>query len=281
MAKAKTKPGTDVAVRKVGTDVSVPDYLQGYKGRTGTEGIESTDVTIPRIKIGQDMTEEVQDGTLARGALFLNVTKQVLAEPGAPMPFTPLWRNKEYILWRPRKDNGGGILARAKLVQTKDGPRYQWDKPNQSFEVKIEGKTKVVWKTKNFIDEDGLDQWGSEIPGQKDSGIAATAHHNYLVVLEDGLVAAFSLSKSQAKKAKDFNALLKLSSAPMWARKFNATTIDEKNDQGTFKNVKFDNAGFVDAETYARYEAMAAGFAGRSINVDHSDGEDAASDGAL
>ena len=39
-----------------------------------------------------------------------------------------------------------------------------------------------------------------------DSGIAATAHHNYIVSLPSagGLLAAFSLSKSQAKKAKDF-----------------------------------------------------------------------------
>lgn len=276
MAKTK-KPGQEIAVRSGATDVALPEYLQGFTGRTGTEGIESTDVTIPRIKIGQSMTDEVKDGTLKEGALFLNVTKDVLAEPGSPLLFVPLWRGKEYILWRPRKDNGGGILARAKLVQTNDGPRYAWDKPNTAFEVKVEGKTKVVWKTKKFIDEDGLDAWGSEIPGQTDSGIAATAHHNYLVVLpgKGGLVAAFSLSKSQAKKAKDFNAMLKLSSAPMWARQFNATTVDEQNDQGKFKNVKFEGAGFAEQSDYERYAEMAKGFAGRTINVDHSDGPEA------
>jgi hypothetical protein len=285
MAKAKT--GTDVALRKsTEIAVDVPDYLKGFTGRTGTETIESADITIPRIKIGQSMSDEVKDGTLKEGSLFLNVTKEVLAEPGKPLIAVPLWRGKEFILWRPRKDNGGGILARARAVPGgPDGVRYKWDKPNTKFEVKVDGKTKAVWETKEFIDQDGLDAWGSEIPGQEDSGIAATAHHNYLVVLPEhgDLIAAFSLSKSQAKKAKDFNALLKLAKGvPMWARAFTVTTVDEQNDQGKFKNVVFANAGYVTQDQYKSYAAIAASYAGKIINVDQSDEDDGeAKDGRL
>jgi hypothetical protein len=279
----KKKPGQEVAVAKQGgaLAIDVPDYLKGYTGRTGTEGIDSSDVTIPRVKLGQSMSEEVKDGSVKEGALFGNVTKQLFAEPGVTLPFVTLWRGKEYILWRPRKDNGGGILARAKLVLDNGVKRYKWDKPNTEFEVKVEGKTKVVWKTKNFIDEDGLDQWGSEIPGQDDSGIAATAHHNYIVVLPtfDEMVTALSLSKSSAKKAKDFNALLKLGgNIPMWARQFTVKSIDDQKDSDKFKNYAFANDGFVPADAFKRYERMAEGFAGKDISVDHSDGDDDASD---
>lgn len=278
--KKPVAKGTAVAVRgstaPAKVDPKLPAYLQGYTGPRGTEGIEAADVTIPRIKIGQGTSEEVKDGTLEEGDLFLNLTKEVLAENGKPLRFVVIARAKEYILWRPRKDNGGGILARAKPVSTKDGTRYKWDKPNTEFEVKIDGKVKATWATQEYIDEDGLDQWGSEIPGNADSGIAATAHHNYVVLLldNDEMVAALSLSRSSAKKAKDFNALLKLGSAPMFARVFTATTVDEHNDQGDFKNVKIENAGYVDEEQFGRYKGMFDAFTGRQINVDVSDAGD-------
>lgn len=278
---SKRKTGTSVAVKKSGgvtvVDPKAPAYLQTYNGPTGAEGIESADITIPRIKLGQGTSEEVKDGTLKEGALFLNLTKDVLAEPGKPLRGIVIARSKEYILWRPRKDNGGGILARAKPVHTKDGVRYQWDKPNTKFEVKVDGKIKVTWTTKKFIDEDGLDQWGSEIPGNADSDIAATAHHNYVLVLPDhgDLVAALSLSRSQAKKAKDFNALLRLGTAPLPSRVFTFTSIDEHNDQGDFKNIKVENAGFVqDKDQFEKYLDMFKGFSGKIVNVDHTDGPD-------
>jgi hypothetical protein len=118
---------------------SLPSYLAGFTGPTGTEDIGAEDVTIPRLKIGQDMNKEVQSGDVERGDLFLNVTGATLVEAGSKLPFVVLARAKEYILWRPKKDNGGGILARAKPVNTPDGVRYAWDKPNTTFDVKVEG----------------------------------------------------------------------------------------------------------------------------------------------
>lgn len=284
-SKAAASKGTAVVVRgstaPAKLDPKLPAFLQAYTGPRGTEGIEAADVTIPRIKIGQGTSEEVKDGTLNEGDLFLNLTKEVLAEDGAPLRFTVIARGKEYILWRPRKDNGGGILARAKPVNTPDGVRYRWDKPNTTFDVKVDGKVKAEWTTQEYIDEDGLDQWGSEIPGNSDSGIAATAHHNYVVVLldHDEMVAALSLSRSTARKAKDFNALLKLGSAPMFGRVFTATTVDEHNDQGDFKSVKIENAGYVEDDQFPRFKGMFESFAGRVINVDVSDkGDDTPDD---
>lgn len=286
--KAKTKPAAakkSTAVAKVDEGKSnVPAFLANYKGPTGTEGIESEDITIPRIKVGQSMSEEVKSGDVAEGALFLNVSGDVLAEPGEKLPFVLLARSKEYILWNPRED-GGGILARAKPVDTPQGTRYAWDKPNQTFDVKVGGKVKVKWKTKTYIDEDGLGDWGSEIPDDKESGIAATAHHNFVVALptKDGLVAALSLSRSGAKKAKDFNALLKLGGrVPVFARKFTLATVDENNDKGDFKNFVVKPDGFVSEKDFPEYKTMAEGFMDMNYSVDHSDGgDDEAVDGRM
>lgn len=277
------KPAAKVPALSEKQNAALPAYLKGFKGPTGTESIESADITIPRIKIGQGTSDEVKDGTLKEGDVFLNITKEVLAEAGKPLNFVVLARGKEFILWRPRKDNGGGILARARAVPGEGGTRYQWDKPDTSFEVKVEGKTKVTWKTKKFIDEDGLDQWGSEIPGNQESGIAATAHHNYIVLLPDhgNLVAALSLAKSQVKKAKDFNALLKLGAGPLPSRLYSVQTIDEKNDQGAFKNFKFNPVGYVSEGQYDVYGPMATAFAGINYSVDHSDGPEDEGEKAL
>lgn len=281
--KAKAKTGTDVAVVKPGANavaVDVPDFLKGFTGRTGAEGIDSNDITMPRIKLGQSMTPQVKDGDFKEGVLFLNVSDEVLAEPGKPLPVVILAQSKEYILWRPRKDNGGGILARAKPVLVHGEKKYAWDKPNQDFKVKVEGKIDVTWHTKNYIEEDGLAEFGSEIPGNKDSGIAATAHHNYIVALPTfgNDFAAFSLSKSQVKKAKDLNALLKRQAQakgiPIYSLLFNAQTWDDKSDQGPFKNIEFKNAGYVTEADFRYYEGVAKSFEGKAINVDQSDGGD-------
>lgn len=282
---SKKKQGTDLAVVEEKSSAvavvnsSLPSYLAGFTGPTGTEDIGAEDVTIPRLKIGQDMNKEVQSGDVERGDLFLNVTGATLVEAGTKLPFVLLARAKEYILWRPKKDNGGGILARAKPVNTPDGVRYAWDKPNTTFDVKVEGLVAVKWKTKTYIDEDGLGDWGSEIPGDKDSKIAATAHHNYVVVLptHDDLLVALSLSRTAAPKAKDFNAMLKMGKGPLQSRIYAVETFDDSRDGHDFKNYKFTSAGFVPEQAdFQRYEALALAFKTKTYNIDQTDGDDAA-----
>jgi hypothetical protein len=276
MAKPAAKKGTEVAVRTA-TSVAVPDYLKSYTGPLGTENIDaSKDVTIPRLLLGQAMTPAVKEGRVKEGDIFLNITEEVLAEAGKPLSFVPLVVSKEFLLWRDRND-GGGIMARARRAETKDGVRYVWDKPNTEFSHKVGGKVKVTWKTGNCVEEDGLDQWGTEIPGDKESKMAATAHNNIIVALPEhgDLIAAFSLSKSQSKRAKDFNAMLKLSSAPIFARKFTAATEQESNGDATYANVRMKPAGFVEnAEAFERYKSMALGFVGKNVTVDHSGADD-------
>lgn len=272
------------AVAKVGSTAvaATPEYLKDYKGPTGSEGIDVKDVTIPRILIGQAMSDQVKDKVVKEGDLFLNITAEVLAEAGKPLRFVPLVVGKEYILWRDRKD-GGGIFARARRTETPNGVRYAWDKPNQEFKHKIDGKLAVTWKTGKYVEEDGLGDWGSEIPGDKESKIAATAHHNIIVALPDhgNLIAAFSLSKSQAKRAKDFNAMLKLSNAPIFARQFTATTEEETSDENRYMNVRMKPDGFVaDKAAFEAYKGMALGFEGVNVTVDHTNadgGDEAAS----
>jgi hypothetical protein len=266
-----------------------PSYLEGYKGKTGAEDIKSNEINIPRLKVGQDMSKEVQSGDVDRGDMFLNVSGETILTEGERLPFVILARFREIILWRPQKD-GGGILARAIATKTDDGVKYAWDQPDTEFDVKVEGKVKVTWKTGKYADEDGLLEWGSEIPGDKESGKAATEHQNYIVVLptRDNMVVALSCARTALGKAKDFNALLKMSSKPVVSRLFTVETVDDSRDAHDFKNIKFRpnrdaiedvtdaNAAFVNEAAFGLYNDMASSFAGKTIVVDQSDGGDQA-----
>lgn len=287
MTAAKKKAGTEVAVvdskvPAVKKDAALPAFLQEYKGRTGAEGIESNDVTIPRVMIGQAMTQAVKDGELEEGDIYLNIGHEKLADAGKPLPVVILATIKEYILWRPQEDNGGGVLARARKVVGRDGEtRFKWDKPNQSFEVKVGGKVKVVWKTKEYIDQDGLGEYGSEIPGDSESGRAATLHYNYIVALpsQDDMLAAVSLSKSKERKGRDLNSLLKrqaqAKNIPIWSLAFNLSSVDDKNQSSQeYKNVEFTNNGYVPDDKFAFYTNIANSLASKNVTFDETpDGE--------
>jgi hypothetical protein len=254
--KASLPPPKPVAVKSQPTEVAVaanlkvPSYLKDYRGPIGTENIENEDITIPRLKIGQSMSDEVKTGAVEEGSLYINVTSQALWTPGDdPILGLIVAQSKEYVLWRDQQDNGGGILARAKPERTPSGVRYRWDKPNQRFENKVGGKVKVVWETKTFVDENDIAAWGSEIPGDKESGPAATAHHNYLLYLPfDNVVAAISLTKSAVKVARNLNTVLKMGSReiPIFARKMLLSSVDETGGEFTYKNWQIKPNGILD-----------------------------------
>jgi hypothetical protein len=266
-----SKKKQDVAV----VDNNVPAYLKDYAGPSGAEDIDNDDVSIPRIKLAQGLTPEVKEGTVKDGDLFMNITEEVLAASGESFNVVVVARSKEFILWSP--DRSEGILARAKPVRVNGEIKYEWDKQDTDFTVKFKDGPKVTWHTGKYVSDNGMDDWGSKIPDDPDSGIAATAHHNYVVVLPDhgNMVAAMSLSKSQVKRAKDLNALLKLTPAPIFSKLIAVRAVDEKDNEGNdFFNYKFAPAGFVDEAAFIHNKALADSFADTDWAVDQSNNDD-------
>lgn len=281
MSKNETK--TEVAVpQSQNSALAVPDFLKGTT-RTDRSGLDAKDVTIPRIKIAQDGNPEVKSGDVPKGALFLNVTGEVLAEFSKPMTIIPIIAAKEYMLWRDQNDGGGGLLARARPVVEDGKVRYKWDKPHTKFTTKIKGVVAVEWTTKEYLDEPVLGDktladWGTQIAADADSPPAASVHYNYLVALPEfgNMIAAFSLSKSQVKRAKDLNAILEMSQYPVYSRIIRVATEPEKNTNGQeFFNVRFRPNGLVQDEQLfnwakGQHEYYAAnGFIVDQENPDH------------
>lgn len=242
-AQAAASTAQHVAVHEP-AEAPAAAFLSGYDGPTGAENIESKDITIPRLKIGQAISDEVKSGQVVEGALFLNVTSTAIWNPGdAPLPCVIVGLGKEYILWRDRLDNGGGIIDRARPMRDAEtgNIRYAWGDPNKKHTNKVKGLVDVVWETKTYIDEDLLDAWGTEIPGKADSGPAATAHHNYLLLLPTAgnVIAAMSMSRTGVKVAKGLNAAIKMGAtarSPLPMLKFNLSAFEDASGIKPFMN---------------------------------------------
>lgn len=248
----------------------VKPFLAGYDGPTGAENIESKDITIPRIKIAQAISEEVKNDGMREGSCFLNVTGQAIWSPGDdPLPCLVIGIGKEHVIWRDRDFEGGGILDRARPMRDENGHiRYAWSNPNQSYKNRIKNLVDVVWNTKTYTvdidlkkgaapldDEDTLASWGTEIPGNLDSGPAAGAHHNYLLLLPTigNVVAALTMSRTGVKVARGLNGAIKMGASartPLPMLKFNLTTFDDISKKGDpFKNWSIKPAGKLLSET--------------------------------
>lgn len=223
----------------------LPAYLQG-QSVVNHDNFDSSDVVIPRIKLLQGISPEIEQYNDAKSGNYWHTGLDMSL--GSEMRFIVADRRKKYLLQAPIQD-GQGILARSDDAK-------RWDKTG-SWQVKIKGQKNPVTWTINDIDveKSGLTGWGTSIPGDEDSPPAATLFYDYLVFLPDHLdlgPAVISLARSQIKKAKkglnDKISMHATNGRPMQALIFQAGVIDETSDGQSFKNWSFRSAGFVQDE---------------------------------
>lgn len=255
---------------------ALPATQSKYAGM-GQETIEKDDIYMPRLKLGQAMSPEVKDKVLNEGDLFNSVTGEVICEAGKTIPVIILMHNKEYILWDDRKGDDRGLLARATRVKVGDEIKYKWDKPNAEFEVKVDGKTKVKYKLAEYVDDDGLHKWGTQIPGNPDSPPAAGESQNYILALptRNYEMIAVSLSKTGVSVAKKLNTNLKFGKAAIFEREYQLGSFIDNRGDNKFANFQFSNTWKPVPEDIAdrMYEAYTT-LASRNIIIDRSDDND-------
>jgi hypothetical protein len=269
------KPAPSKAVAKVESKaVSKPSKYAGM----GQESIDADDIYMPRLKLGQAMTPEVKDGDLSEGDFFNSITGEVICPAGESIPVIIILHTKEYILWDDRKGDNRGMLARAMRVKDGDDVRYRWNKPNATFEVKVDGKTKVKYKTSQYIDEDKLNEWGTQIPGNEESPPAANEHQNYILAFptRDYEMIALSLSKTSIGAAKKLNTNLKFGEAAIFERLYKLSSYEDNRGENKFANVAFSTTfERVDDDVADRMYQAHIGLVGRNIIVDQDNEDDA------
>jgi hypothetical protein len=253
-------------------DGGVPAYLAGYKGPATNTMMENEDRIVPRMKLLQAISPELKSFNEAKEGVFWH---SILNESlGSEVRFSVIMARKSYVLFAPRGDD------RMILARSADGKT--WDRPNESFEVKIKGYAKPIeWNTKGSVVESGLANFGSSIPGDPQSPPAATLVYEYLVYLPDYpdcSPALISLSRSGIKRGKDLNSKISLraGSVPQFAQLYKAVVTSEQSAEGGYNGWSFKSDGVADEATFNTVLALAKSFETTSYRASDEDMSDEA-----
>lgn len=228
------------------TDDQLPAYLANVDVGP-QDNFDSSDVTLPRIKLLQGISPEVTDFDEAKSGCFWHTGAD--ANLGDNMRFVIISRRKKYLLAAPL-DDGQGILARSDDAKT-------WDRKG-SWQVKVDKKTTATWTIDTLdVAKSGLTDWGTFDPEDPKSPPAATLVYEYLVLLPDnpelGPV-VISLSRSAIRKAKkglndkiDFQRGF---GRPLQSLVFSAKSVQEQSPAGAYNNWAFTSSGFASEDIY-------------------------------
>jgi hypothetical protein len=210
-----------------GSNVAVPDFMKGTAG-LGAEGLTQGDLEIPRIKLIQAISPEIDLFPVSAGEWWHTVAERSL---GSVVRIVPVKTWTSVTLWAPRSD-GGGILARAEDGQT-------WDRPNEEFTVRLKSNKVVAYNTRDNVAASGLLGFGTSDPADKSSSPAATRSINLLVYLldaEDLSPAIVSFQRASEKVGRRFNSKIKMSSVriPIFGRIYDLSNRKETSNEGDF-----------------------------------------------
>lgn len=240
----------------------------------GTEAIGSNAMEIPRIKLLQALSPELEeDEDLRQGMWFHTILEEQL---GKDLLVIPCYSTLSYMLWRPQGD-GGGILARAD-----DG--VNWTPPDMDFNVTLKGGQEVCWRTAPTVAASRLHLFGTENPTDPTSPPAAVAMINVAVLAPGHLeLGPFVLTfqRSGFKVGKKFMSNLKLSRVPSFGRIFQAYSTRVEGKEGPYLEPRMKAKGFVeDKAVYAQAKSAYETFKKLGIRVkEETMGEDAAEAG--
>lgn len=199
----------EVAVRKqseLALTGQVPDFLQQY-GSVGNESVGVEDITIPRLGLVQSLSPEVDDSDpkyidgIKPGDFFNSLTREIYT---SPVPVVFVDRKKEYAVFR-KRSAGGGFRG--------------------SFSTEAEAKAAI--------------NAGEDPPEQMD--IVETATNFGLILDEEGRVRSeivIPMTSTKLKVDRQINSMIRLRGAARFSSIFYLDSTKEKNDKGTFYNIR-------------------------------------------
>ena len=248
MPKKRT-PKTTVATTNKPIGDDLPSYLTGDE-KVGLDGMGTVDLVVPRIKLLQGTSNELDTFDDAkRGNFWHNVMDLSL---GDTFKFVVCRTAKRYTLLAPIGD------TRVVLARAIDG--VHWQPKKGEFKVKPKwSPNDVIWKLAETVEESGLHLFGSSIPGDPDSNPAAVMSYDYLSLLPDHLelgVVVISAARSQVRVVKrQLNSKIEMfanRNVPMQALVFQLTAVKENGEEGDFFNYQIAMAGHTEEALFKR-----------------------------
>lgn len=246
------------------------DYLPAKVEQTGLEGLGKDDIKTPRILLLQGLSPQLGNFPSAKKDTFWHTGLNLPL--GGDFLFVPALVNKRVILWRPRTDEGGGILA-----FSVDGRTWATG-GNQEFRVRLKGqKTPVVWKTGKDVASSRLTEFGTANPEDSDSPPAATISYEYLCYLPNApelSPCVLGVSKTGIPNAKGFNtslAMMVRQGKPISCLMVRCFAQKENNNDGEWTTPNFKLEGYAPKEVYNAAKKLAESYA--DYKIDYSQEE--------
>lgn len=224
----------------------VPDFLQQY-GSVGNESVGVEDIVIPRLGLIQSLSPEIDDSDpkyidgAKPGDFFNSLTREVYA---APVAVVFVDRKKEYVVFKKRSAGGG----------------YRG-----SFTSEADAKIAIAS--------------GADPADQLE--IVETATNFGMILDDEGNIRSeivIPMTSTKLKIDRQINSMIRLRGAARFASVFYLESTKEKNDKGTFYNIKATIGPWVSAsvaEAAKRmYDAIHSG--GRKVDTDYQPDADPA-----
>jgi hypothetical protein len=208
--------------------MQVPEYLQKAPGEVaaGTEYMERQDVTLPRLGLCQALTPQRQKSNpkyiqgLEEGMYFNTITKEVYGEK---VRIVPLLFYKSRILFEDM-DKGGGLLCQA---------------PDALMGVGKPGGNCLKCPLAQF------GQGGEPPECSIFYNYAALAFSNGRITGIENMIVV-SLKSTGLKVARDWNALIRLRRADIFAGVYEFTSTTTRKDPYTWQTPIIQPTGWID-----------------------------------
>ena len=221
---------------KENTSIAVPSAFM-EDANSGLENITAEDLTIPRLKILQALSPEVnkRDGkyvdSASAGDVINTVTSKLYNEDNE-LIVLPVSYKRLFLEWQHR-ESGGGLVK-------------------QHEDQAILSQT-----TKNQIGQDML---------ENGNYIQTSANHFVLVLNADGSYdqAMIPMAGTQLKKSRTWNSVMasikmrsdnKVFTPPSFSHRYSMKTVQESNDRGSWFGWNITNLGPISEEDMFFYEA--------------------------
>lgn len=226
-------------------DSALPEHLrQGKQASFGN--IDASDLIIPRVKLLQAVSEEVQAFDNAKiGVFWHTLMEQNL---GDKLRIIPLILRKEITLWAPRGDERGVLARSTDCVNWDDG--YA----NLELEVKVKGQPQPLkYFTDRNVAASRLAEFGSSVPGDPQSRPAASLTYKMMFCFPDFKEIGPAIvinTRSSAKVAKGLISKIELRPVDHYGQVYVMGTTDEKGDEGPYKGYSYTADGYANADDY-------------------------------
>lgn len=186
----------------------------------GQTHLDAGDLILPRIKVVQKMSQEVDDKRAEEGDLFNTLTGEVMDRPLRFMPIVP-FKQRVFLLRDERRPRADAELAAAHLGEVSEGSGLKCRSYDMHQGI---GDPGVLCET-----ECPLSKWTAD-----NAPPLCSETYNVAAMTELGELIVLSFAKSSAKTGKKVFSMIRMKSGVPWATIYSMDTRTERNDQGSF-----------------------------------------------